>query len=92
MKKLIKPYPTIPETSHLKEDLTEEQMHDLHEVLEEFDTLFGKGPSDLGRTDVAEHVIEIEPGSKPPRDQVRRLTPDKRAFVDEQIRILTGWG
>lgn len=74
--------PTSPDEGlpeHLKDlylrsatGLTDDQQHQLHNLLLEFQDIFSRGPHDLGRTGVTKHKINT--GDAPPvRQHPRRL-------------------
>ncbi len=79
---------TRPETKHLKETLSESQKYELERLLDDYQELFSQTKTDIGRTDVIQHDIVLEAGSRPFREAMRRMAPDKRRMADEQIQLL----
>ena len=79
---------TRPETKHLQETLSNRQKSELENLLDDYQELFSQTKTDIGRTDVMQHDIVLEPGSRPFREAMRRMAPDKRRMADEQIQLL----
>ena len=83
-----KPFPTKPDVGHLAKELAPEQMVRLLEVLEEFNDLFMRSGGDLGCTSYIQHRIELEPGSQPFKEPLRKLNPQKRKVAEEQMEVM----
>ena len=49
----------------------------LDKLLKEFDDLFMKYKADIGKCQIAKHLVEVEPGAIPHREGARRMSPDK---------------
>ena len=79
---------TRPETKHLEGTLNDRQMSELQRLLDDYQELFSQTKTDIGRTDVMQHDIVLEAGSRPFREAMRRMAPDKRRMADEQIQLL----
>ena len=83
---------TRPATAHLDPLITRHQKQDLEELLDDFADLFSQTKTDIGRTSVIEHDIVLEAGSRPFKETMRRMAPDKRKMADEQIQLLIEMG
>ncbi len=83
-----KAFLTRPETKHLENALSGKQMSELERLLDDYQDLFSQTKTDIGRTDVMQHDIVLEAGSRPFREAMRRMAPDKRRMADEQIQLL----
>ena len=66
--------------------MTPEQFERAKKLLESYADIFSKYEGDIGRTDWIEHEIVLEPGAKYFRESPRRMTPEKRAIVDKQVK------
>ena len=64
----------------------------LAEVLNEYDDLFMKHKADIGRCTIAKHRIEQEPEVIPHREGARRMSPDKAAKANQEVRNLLALG
>ena len=71
---------------------SEQQEKQLAGVLRDFADVFSKGETDMGRTDLVEHTIPLEPGTDPIRQPPRRLGPEKDKEVESQITKLVQQG
>ena len=64
----------------------------LAEVLNEYDDLFMKHKTDIGRCTIAKHRIEQEPEAIHHREGARRMSPDKAAKANQGVRNLLALG
>ena len=64
----------------------------LASVLSEYDDLFMKNKSDIGRCKIAKHRIELEPDAIPHREGARRMSPDKAAKANQEVQNLLALG
>ena len=83
----------IPE--HLKElhskssqHLTQEQQARLKQILTKYQNQFSKNAHDLGRTTLIEHHINVQPGTKPIKQQPYRLPLAKRQDAEKEIKAM----
>ena len=80
---LLKPIPG-PDLSSVLSSWGEEAKDKLASVLSEYDDLFMKNKSDIGRCKIAKHRIELEPEAIPHREGARRMSPDKAAKANQE--------
>ena len=64
----------------------------LAKVLNEYDVLFMKRKADIGKCTIAKHRIELEPEAIPHREGARRMSPDKAAKANQEVRNLLTLG
>ena len=64
----------------------------LENILTEFDDLFMKHKADIGRCTIVKHPVEIEPGAVPHREGVRRMSTEKAARANQEVRNLLALG
>ena len=64
----------------------------LAEVLNEYDDLFMKHKADIRKCTIAKHRIELEPEAIPHREGARRMSPDKAAKANQEVRNLLALG
>ena len=64
----------------------------LAEVLNEYDELFMKHKADIGKCTIAKHRIELEPETITHREGARRMSPDKAAKTNHEVRNLLALG
>ena len=58
----------------------------------EYEDLFMKNKSDIGRCKIAKHRIELEPEAIPHREGARCMSPDKAAKANQEVRNLLALG
>jgi len=68
----------------LPEDLTEQQRNKVKDLLDEFDSIFSKGPYDMGRTTLVEHTIDTG-DHRPIRQGLRRHPIAHTDVIDKQV-------
>ena len=66
-----------PDLSSVLSSWGEEARNKLETILNEYEDLFMKKRSDIGRCKIAKHKIELEPEAIPHREGARRMSPDK---------------
>ena len=49
-------------------------------------TFFMKHKADIGKCTIAKHRIELEPETIPHREGARRMSPDKAAKANQEVR------
>ena len=64
----------------------------LENVLIEFDDLFMKHKTDIGKCTIAKHPVEVEPGAPPHREGARRMSPEKAERANQEVRDLLALG
>ena len=57
----------------------------LNNILTEFDDLFMKHKADIGRSTIAKHPVELEPGATPHREGARRMSPDNAERANQEV-------
>ena len=87
-----KEFLTRPSLEKIKEQITPEQLLSLSKTLDDYDSLFSKFPSDVGRTDLLEHDIELEADAVPFKEPLRRVGPERQRISDEQVKLLAEMG
>lgn len=82
--------PAVPE--HLQElyaqssaDLNDNEKLELSDLLCAYESVFSRGPADLGRTSLVRHDIITRPGA-PVKQPPRRMAGEKQQHADQQIR------
>lgn len=85
--------PLLPDLSGLAED----QRSDVQKLIEEFNTLFSKGKSDLGRVNPESevfHRIELKPDSSPPTRLRAMSSYSEREieFIEKEVAMLIELG
>ena len=60
----------------------------LDNILTEFDEFFMKHKADIGRCTIANHPVEVEPGAVPHHEGARRMSPEKAACANKEVRNL----
>ena len=88
---LLKPIPG-PHLSSVLSFWGEGANDKLAEVLNEYDDLFMKHMADIGRCTITKHRIEQEPEAIPHREGARRMSPDKAAKANQEVRNLLALG
>ena len=88
---LLKPIPG-PDLSSVLSSWGEGARDQLAEVLNEYDDLFMKHKADIGKCAIAKHRIELEPQAIPHREGARRMSPDKAAKANQEVRNLLALG
>ena len=88
---LLKPIPG-PDLSSVLSFWGEGARDQLAEVLNEYDDLFMKHKADIGKCTIAKHRIELEPEAIPHREGARRMSPDKAAKANQEVRNLLALG
>ena len=88
---LLKPIPG-PDLSSVLSSWGEGARDKLASVLSEYDDLFMKNKSDIGRCKIAKHRIELEPEAIPHREGARRMSRDKAAKANQEVQNLLALG
>ena len=88
---LLKPIPG-PDLSSVLSSWGEGARDKLASVLSEYDDLFMKNKSDIGRFKIAKHRIELELEAIPHREGARRMSPDKAAKANQEVQNLLALG
>ncbi|XP_067939742.1 uncharacterized protein [Watersipora subatra] len=68
---------------------TDEERSNIGKLLEEFQDVFSRSDTDVGRTHLVEHSILVKPGTRPIKQQARRLGPEKEVEVERQLNSVT---
>ena len=88
---LLKPIP-CPNLSSVLSFWGEGSRDQLAEALNEYDNLFMKHKADIGKCTIAIHSIELKPEVIPHREGARRMSPDKAAKANQEVRNLLALG
>ena len=88
---LLKPIPG-PDLSSVLSSWGEGARDQLAEVLNEYDDFFYETYNDIGKSAIAKHRIELEPQAIPHREGARRMSPDKAAKGNQEVRNLLALG
>ena len=81
--------PVLPEIEHLRGKISENELDSLRAVLSRNADVFSKDKADIGCCNFVEYEIEIEEGSVPHREGVRRrMTPQKSEACRKEIEML----
>ena len=88
---LRKPIPG-PDLSSVLSSWGEGARDKLASVLSEYDDLFMKNKSDIGRCKISKHRIELESEAIPHREGARRMSPDKAAKANQEVQNLLALG
>ena len=88
---LLKPIPS-PDLSSVLSFWEEGARDQLAEVLNEYDDLFMKHKADIGKCTIVKHRVELEPEAIPQREGARRMSPDKAAKANQEVRNLLALG
>ena len=86
---LLKPIPG-PDLSSILSFWREGARDQLAKVRNEYDNLFMKHKADIGKCTIAKHCIELEPKAISHREGSRRMSPDKAAKSNQEVRNLLG--
>ena len=81
-----------PDLSSVFSSWGEEARDKLETILNEYEDLFMKNKSDIGRCKIAKHRIELEPEAIPHREGARRMSPDKAAKANQEVQNLLALG
>ena len=87
-KKLAAIKPVLPEIEHLKGKISDKELDSLRAVLSRNADVFSKHKADIGCCCFVEHEIEIEEGSVPHREGVRRMNPHKSEACRKEMEML----
>ena len=87
-----RPFCIRPEVMHLRSRLTEQQYMDLNSILDKNGQAFSQTPKDIGHTRLVQHTIDTKEGTKPFKEQLKRLHPSKKRLADEHIHTLLEMG
>ena len=68
----------------LPDNLSEQQRRKVEDLLDEFDSIFSKGPYDMGRTTLVEHAIDTG-NHRPIRQGLRRHPIAHLEVIDKQV-------
>ena len=88
---LLKPIPG-PDLSSVLSSWEEGARDQSAEVLNEYNDLFMKHKADIGKCTIAKHRIELEPQAVLHREGARRMSPDKAAKANQEVRNLLALG
>ena len=88
---LLKPIPG-PNLSSVLSSWGEGARDQLAKILDEYDDLFMKHKADIGKCTIAKHRIELESEAIPHREGARRMSPDKAAKANQEVRNLLALG
>ena len=70
----------------------EEQQEQIRELLTKYQDVFSRGEGDTGQTDLIQHDIPLEAGTRPIRQPARRLGAEREAEVEAQVDKLLKQG
>ena len=88
---LLKPIPS-PDLSSVLSSWGKGARDQLAKILDEYDDLFMKHKADIGKCTIAKHRIELEPEAIPHREGARRMSHDKAAKANQEVRNLLALG
>ena len=88
---LLKPIPG-PDPSSVLSSWGEGARDQLANILDEYDDLFMKHKADIGKCTIAKHRIELEPEAIPHREGARRMSPNKAAKANQEVKNLLALG
>ena len=66
-------------------ELTSQQRQEFDNLTEEFADIFAMSKQDLGRTDVLQHKIDLEPGARPVKQRAYRPSPENALFQSDEV-------
>jgi len=72
-------------------ELTKEQTKQLSDLLYRYHDIFAWEKSNIGRTNMTYHSIDLT-DARPIRHQPRRVSPDRRKFIQEEIQRMLDAG
>src|SRR5215212_9759039 len=75
----------IPYAINVGKELNEEQTQQLTDLLYKYHDIFAWEKSDIGRTNMTYHSIDLT-DARPIRHQPRRVSPDRRKFIQVEIQ------
>ena len=81
-----------PDIGHIKGELSDQEWLEANTILDTYSNLFSTSKTDIGCTDRAEHVIELVEGAQPFKIPIRRVNPEKKKIIKEQMRTLIDMG
>ena len=81
-----------PNLSSVLSSWGEEARDKLELILTEYEDLFMKNKSDIGKCKIAKHRKQLEPEAIPHRDGARRMSPDKAAKANQEVQNLLALG
>ena len=89
-----KPRQTRPGDSLDQSDtaLDDHQMHILRDLINEYSDIIGEDITELGQTDIVQHVIETKPGVAPIRSKPYNIPVGLRAEVKRQLDVMLDKG
>ncbi len=87
-KEELKQPDVLPDLSELEDKLTTKQLQKLRSVLLENSSVFAKNKADMGRCNLIEHRIDLEPDAIPHHEGARRMASWKAAQANEEVRHL----
>ncbi len=87
-KEELKQPDVLPDLSEQEDKLTTKQMERLRSVLVENASVFAKNKADMGRCNLIEHRIDLEPDAIPHHEVARRMASWKASQANEEVRHL----
>ena len=81
-----------PELSSVLSFWGEGARNQLAQVLNEYDDFFTKHKADIVKCTIAKHRVELEPEAIPHREGATRMSPDKVAKANQEVRNLLALG
>ena len=81
-----------PRPSSVLSSWGEEARDKLELISTEYEDLFMKNKSDIGKCKITKHRIELEPEARPHREGAKRLSPDKAAKANQEVQNLLALG
>ena len=88
---LLTPVPA-PDFNDVRETWGVEAVKQLEELIEEYNTVFMQYKGDIGKCKIAKHRIRLLPDCIPHREGARRMTPEKAAKANQEVRHLLALG
>ena len=85
-------FSTKPSIDHCQELMSDRQFSELQRVLTENEDLFSKNKTDIGHTHVLKHTITLNEGSKPFKEQVRRMNTAKMEAISQTVKEMLDAG
>ncbi len=87
-KEELKQPDVLPDLSDLEDKLSTKQLERLRAVLVENTSVFAKNKADMGRCNLIEHRIDLEPDAVPHHEGARSMASWKASQANEEVRHL----
>ena len=78
-------------TIDVGKQLRDSQKKQIEQLLDQYPMVFSKGPTDLRRTDFAEHTIELG-NARPFKSQAYKISPAESTWLNQHLKELQDMG